>query len=99
MRMKRGTIVLGLVTSLVLILLSFITLNLPCKNTFPFPNFCFSSVIFLIINFPSLIIISLITSANIISQESSILLRYIAILINIPVYFLYGLILKRIFKR
>lgn len=97
--MKRESITWGLITSLVLILISFITLNLPCKNTFPFPNFCFSSVIFLIINFPSLIIISLITSANIISQESSILLRCIAILINIPVYFLYGIILRRLFKR
>lgn len=45
--------VISLIVTILLVLFSFILLQLPCSSSFPYPSICPSYLIYLIFNFPA----------------------------------------------
>jgi hypothetical protein len=97
--MEKGSWIWGIVTVVVLGIMSLILINIPCNINFPYPTFCLSKVLFLIINFFGLIILSAISSGHTLYTQQTTILDYVSIIISIPIYFLIGFLLNKIFKR
>jgi hypothetical protein len=53
--MKRGSTI-ALILTLMLIVLSVILLQFPCQSSFPFPSICPTHAVYLIFNFPAVIV-------------------------------------------
>ena len=97
--MAKREIIWGVISSLLLLMISIVLIQFPCKSNFPYPSFCISGILFLIINFLGTIIVALFTQGSTLTFDSSIALRYISILLSIPFYFFFGYILSKLIKK
>lgn len=97
--MRKRSWVWGISTSIILLVISLI-LNIfypNCEGSFPV-NFCWQGILFIIINFLGLIILSIITYNQKITFNIVPILNYLSIIISIPFYFLIGILLSKLFK-
>lgn len=93
-----GRFVWGISFIVILLGVSFLTYALPCKSNFPFLNVCVSKLIFAILNVVGMFVVSLFNSGVVYKTELNSL-YLLSILINIPVYFLIGVVIRWLVKR
>lgn len=106
-KMKRESITWGLSTVIILLLLSIITLFLsvssPCSSFF----LCTEDVIFFIINLPGTILFLIVSFFGIFSVNPNnppndfilLIIKIIIIFVSMPLHFILGVLLRRLFKR
>lgn len=74
-------------------LLSVVLLKMPCKSSVPIFSFCFSMITFAIINFFGLIFSKIVNLYSLSNYYS------LGIILNFPVYYLLGILSKKLFNK
>jgi len=97
--MAKREFVWGLISSLILLIISVLLIQIGCESNFPYPNFCISGILFLVFNFLGTLIIALFTQGSTLTFNGSLILRYLSILLSIPFYFFLGYILSKLIKK
>lgn len=95
---SKGNVIWGVGAVVIFSLLSIFLIGLSCKNVFPFPSFCLSKVIFLVLNWFGLTLLTIFHSGFIQIATTKILYK-LAILINLPFYYLLGFLSRKLFNK
>ncbi len=99
--MKKENVKWGLIIVLIFIIISVILLNLPCKPVYMAGGFfgaiCNNDLWFIIINLVGAIISSMVINTDLAVYQHlpSIIL---SIIINVPLYYLFGIIIRKLIK-